>query len=78
MNGIDRCLANALISSLWTDSTRQDVKILRWAPPSVCLPYVYLMAPHVIRSPPYFILEAIKYWRWKRPGNEAILIMGSC
>ena len=21
---------------------------------------------------PYFILEAMKYWRWERPGNEAI------
>ena len=21
--------------------------------------------------PPYFILEAMKYWRWERPGNEA-------
>ena len=20
---------------------------------------------------PYFILEAMKYWRWERPGNEA-------
>ena len=45
------CLANALTYSLWTDSTRQDVQILRWAPPSVCLPYVYLMASHMTRSP---------------------------
>ena len=45
------CLANALTSSLWTDSTRQDIKIHRWAPPSVCLPCVYLMVPHVTRSP---------------------------
>ena len=29
------CLANALISSHWTDSTTQDVEILRWALPSV-------------------------------------------
>ena len=45
------CLANALISSHWMDSATQDVEILRWAPPSVCLPCVYLMASHVTRSP---------------------------
>ena len=69
------CLANTLTSSLWTDSKRQDIEILRWAPPSTCLPCVYLMAPNVTRSPrpspPYFILEVIKYWRWEWPGNEA-------
>ena len=42
---------NALTSSVWTDSTRQDVEILHWALPSVCLPCVYLIAPHVTRSP---------------------------
>ena len=45
------CLTNALISSHWMDSTTQDVENLRWAPPSVCLQCVYLMASHVTRSP---------------------------
>ena len=44
------CLANALTSSLWTDSTK-DIEIICWALPPVCLPSVYLMAVHLTRSP---------------------------
>ena len=64
------CLVNALTSSLWTDSTRHNVEILHWAPPSMCLPCVYLMEPHVTRSPrpspTVFHTESDE-----RPGNEA-------
>ena len=39
---------NALASS---PQTRKCCKSLRWAPPIVCLPCVYLMSPHMTRSP---------------------------
>ena len=65
------CLVNTLTSSLWTDSTRQD--ILHWAPPSACVSTMCLpdgTARDQISRPglplPYFILEERKYWRWER------------
>ena len=66
------CLANALTSSLWIDSTRQDYSLLGTA--------FHVSTNGTARDqisqgaglpPPYFILEAIKYWWWERPGNEA-------
>ena len=45
------CLENALTFSLWTDSTRQEIEIPCWAPHSMYLTCVYLMSPHVTRSP---------------------------
>ena len=46
-----------------------------WAPPPMCLPSLYLTSSHVTRShrpsPAVFILQAMEYWWWERPGNEA-------
>ena len=49
----------------------------------MCLPFVYLTSLHVTKSPrpspssiwslAVYILQAIKYWRWKWTGNEARL-----
>ena len=50
-NEQDRLPSNALTSRLLMDRTTKGIEILHWAPPPVCLPSVYLMAPHVTRSP---------------------------
>ena len=66
------CLANALTSSLWMDSTKKDIEILRWAQSPMCLPSVYLMS--TARDQ---ISQAIKYWLWEWPGIEASNLVAS-
>ena len=69
------CLANALDSSPQTDSTRKGFKILHQAPPP-CVCHLSTgcncMRPDLQASPLRIcMLQAIKYWRWEWPGNEA-------
>jgi len=51
----------------------------RFAPPAMCLPFVYLTPPHMTKSPRpspsifAYCKSAIKYWRRERPRNEAIV-----
>ena len=48
------------------------------APPLVCLLSINLTLSHMTRSSrpsPDIILQAIKYWRWERPGNEATIMV---
>ena len=43
---------------------------------TICLPDIIArdQISQLGLPPPYFILEAMKYWRWERPGNEVTQI----
>ena len=54
------------------DITRKGIEFLCWAPPSVCLPCAYLMAPHVTSSPRPSPAAYSEHWWWEWPRNEAM------
>ena len=61
----------------WTRYYQNDLKILRWEPPRSRLPSCLPDVMHVTLSPQvfplyFYILQAIKNWRWEWPRNETM------
>ena len=65
------------------DGSTQNRYYNGWAPPFLCLPSVYLMAPHVTRSPrpSPAVFAYCKYWWWwgsTGGGGEVLVVVGKC
>lgn len=71
-------LVNAQASSTRTDIITKEFKVLRWAPPPVCLPSAYLMSPcdQLSQAFPFIFVyfKLSKTGGGERPGSKAIVI----